>query len=177
MAGMSVRQSKKSQWPAGSKFARPEDSVGFLLWQTLHRWQRYATAGLADLDLTHMQFTVLAAIGWLSREAAPPIQTAVADHCQLDAMTVSQLVRTLEKKGFVARTAADRDARAKAVSLTGAGTAALAAALPRIDEMDRAFFAPADVDALMRELGAVYRGPAAGRSGAADDEAGRSREN
>lgn len=159
---MSNRQTRPSRWPAGSKFARPEDSVGFLLWQTLHLWQRHATAGLADLNLTHMQFTVLAGIGWLSRDGALPIQSAVADHCKLDAMTVSQIVRVLETKGFITRRAAAGDARAKALLMTAAGTEALAAALPRIDEMDRAFFAPADVESLMRELGELYRA----RSGA-----------
>ena len=154
---MSTRQRTQSGWPAGSKFAAPEDSVGFLLWQSLHLWQRYATAGLADLNLTHMQFTVLAGIGWLSRDGAAPIQTAVADHCKLDAMTVSQIVRVLEKKGFIDRSTAADDARAKALRLTATGTAALAAALPRIDDLDTSFFAAADVGALTRELAALYR--------------------
>ena len=104
-----------------------------------------------------MQFTVLAGIGWLSRDGAAPIQAAVADHCKLDAMTVSQIVRVLEKKGFIDRSAAADDARAKAVRLTAAGATALAAALPRIDELDTGFFAAADVGALTRELGALYR--------------------
>ena len=154
---MTKRNEKSMGWPAGSKFARPEDSVGFLLWQVLHIWQRTATAGLADLDLTHMQFTVLAGIGWLGRNGDAPIQSAVAAHCQLDAMTVSQIVRTLEKKGFVTREESEQDARAKAIRPTPHGTAALSRALPRIDEMDARFFGEADVERLMRELGTIYR--------------------
>lgn len=154
---MSENQARPSRWPAGSKFARPDDSVGFLLWQVLHLWQRYAKDGLADLDLTHMQFNVLAGIGWLSRDGSAPIQAAVAAHSQLDVMTVSQVVRKLEKKAFITRKTSETDARAKALHLTEAGTAALTAALPLIDRLDIDFFAATDVDVLMRELDALYR--------------------
>lgn len=167
---MSERASHRSMWPAGSKFARPEDSVGFLLWQALHLWQRRATAGLADLDLTHMQFTILAGVGWLGRDGTAPNQTAVAAHCRLDLMTVSQILRTLEKKGFLVRAPDETDGRAKALRLTDNGAAALASALPRIDAMDTEFFAACDVEVLMAELGAVYRAHGEGPNRRREDD-------
>jgi hypothetical protein len=38
----------------------PDKSPGFLLWQVTLRWQRKVTIALAPLDLTHVQFVLLA---------------------------------------------------------------------------------------------------------------------
>ena len=43
----------------------PEDSPGFLLWHVTLRWQRDIAAALAPLDLTHVQFVLLATTWWL----------------------------------------------------------------------------------------------------------------
>ena len=39
----------------------PNDSPGFLLWHATLRWQRGVAQALAPLDLTHVQFVLLAA--------------------------------------------------------------------------------------------------------------------
>ncbi len=155
-------------WPLVSRFTTPEDSVGYLLWQVLHIWQRQASEGLSAIGLTHMQFTLLAGIGWLARHGDAPTQAGVAAHCQVDAMTVSQVVRKLEAKGLVTRTDHPDDTRAKALRLTDAGMAALKAALPTIERMDDAFFDPADRARLTAELMRLYR---AHRNGARPAEA------
>lgn len=52
-----------------------------LLVQSLHtplRWQRTVTAALAPLDVTHVQFVLLACIWWLNRVDEDPNQLAVA---------------------------------------------------------------------------------------------------
>jgi DNA-binding MarR family transcriptional regulator len=154
-------------WPLVSRFTTPEDSVGYLLWQVLHMWQRRASEGLAAIGLTHMQFTLLAGVGWLARHGDAPTQAALAAHCQIDAMTVSQVVRKLEAKGLVSRTGHPDDTRAKALRLTEAGMAALKAALPEIEQMDDAFFDPADRARLTGELMRLYR---AHRNGARPSE-------
>lgn len=38
----------------------PATSPGFLLWHVTLRWQRAITAALRPLDLTHVQFVLLA---------------------------------------------------------------------------------------------------------------------
>jgi DNA-binding MarR family transcriptional regulator len=149
-------------WPQVSRFATPEDSVGYLMWQVLHMWQRRAAEGLAAIGLTHMQFTLLAGVGWLARHGDAPTQAALAAHCQVDAMTVSQVVRKLEAKGLVTRTGHPADTRAKLLRLTEAGMAALTAALPEIEHMDDAFFAAADRERLTGELMTLYRAHRAG---------------
>ncbi len=158
-------------WPQVSRFTTPEYSVGYLLWQVLHMWQRRASEGLAEIGLTHMQFTLLAGLGWLGRHGDAPTQAALAAHCQIDAMTVSQVVRKLEAKGMVTRTDHPDDTRAKALALTDAGMAALKAALPEIERMDDAFFTPADRARLTGELMHLYRAHRNGPARAAKEAA------
>ena len=48
----------------------PQNSPGFLLWHVTLRWQRDIAAALAPLDLTHVQFVLLASTWWLLLAAA-----------------------------------------------------------------------------------------------------------
>ena len=48
-------------------FKSPNDSPGFLLGQVTMLWQRKLKKVLDPLDLTHTQFVLLAALGWLSK--------------------------------------------------------------------------------------------------------------
>jgi hypothetical protein len=57
---------------------KPNDSPGFLLWHATLRWQRGIAEALAPLDLTHVQFVLLACAWWLNEHGDPPNQVAVA---------------------------------------------------------------------------------------------------
>jgi DNA-binding MarR family transcriptional regulator len=59
-----------------------------------------------------------------------------------DVMTVSQIVRALEKKGFVRRVPHPADSRANSVSLTSAGDKALKDSLGIAARAREEFFAP-----------------------------------
>lgn len=55
---------------------RPQDSPGFLLWRSTLRWQRTIIAALRPLELTHVQFVLLASTWWLTEQSAgsgPPV--------------------------------------------------------------------------------------------------------
>ena len=52
----------------------PADSPGFLLWHATLRWQRGVAAVLAPLDLTHVQFVLLACTWWLNTHGEHPNQ-------------------------------------------------------------------------------------------------------
>ena len=56
----------------------PGESPGFLLWHTTLRWQRDIAAALAPLDLTHVQFVLLACAWWLNNQGEHPNQLALA---------------------------------------------------------------------------------------------------
>ncbi|HEY0518719.1 MAG TPA: hypothetical protein VGC84_04425, partial [Ilumatobacteraceae bacterium] len=53
----------------GTRFASPDLSPGFVLWQVATVWQREIRDALADLELTHAQFVLLASVGWLEGHA------------------------------------------------------------------------------------------------------------
>jgi MarR family protein len=81
----------------------PGDSPGFLLWRATLRWQRLIAAALSTMDLTHVQFVLLACAWWLNQHGEEPNQLAVARQAGTDVKMTSQVLRTLEDKGLIER--------------------------------------------------------------------------
>ncbi len=136
----------------------PAQSPGFLLWQVTNRWQRTLIAALKPLGLTHVQFVLLASVWWLARAGGePPTQREVAEHAATDPMMTSQVLRALEARGLITRAHDPRDARARRVEPTLTGTRLAEQAIAVVEAADRAFFAEAEPDALMRTLRALAR--------------------
>ncbi len=137
-----------------SPFDGPEDSPGFLLWQIANAWQRQQRAALAPLGLTHVQFVLLASLWWLTRGEAGVTQSDLARHAGADPMMTSQVVRSLARRRLVARGRDPADGRARSLSVTPAGLALVGRALPAVEAVDAAFFAPV---ADRRSLTAAFR--------------------
>lgn len=129
---------------AASKPAGPRDSPGFLLWRTTLRWQRGITAALRPLELTHVQFVLLAAVWWLSDQAGSPqrlpSQRQVAGHAEVDVMMTSQVLRALERRGLVARSPDPADSRVKRLTVTDAGRCLAERAVAIVEAADAEFF-------------------------------------
>jgi DNA-binding MarR family transcriptional regulator len=129
---------------ADSVSSGPHDSPGFLLWRTTLRWQRSITAALRPLELTHVQFVLLAAVWWLSEQANSserlPSQRQVAEHAAADVMMTSQVLRALESRGLVARTLDPADARVKRLTVTAGGRRLAEQAISVVDAADAEFF-------------------------------------
>jgi DNA-binding MarR family transcriptional regulator len=126
-------------------FREPEESPGYLLWQLTMLWQRKMKAGLDQLDLTHTQFVLLAALQWLSQQQETVTQKDIAAHANVDKMMTSKVIRTLQEKGLISRQEHETDTRAKTVVITGAGLALLEEALRIVESVDNRFFgAPED---------------------------------
>jgi DNA-binding MarR family transcriptional regulator len=134
-----------------SEFAGPGDSPGFLLWQVTRRWQRELTAALKPLELTHVQFVLLASTWWLDR----PTQRELADHAGTDPMMTSQVLRALEQRGLVERRQDPDDGRARRVVATRRGRALAEKAVAVVEAADAAFFADAGSEELMATLRAL----------------------
>ena len=128
----------------GSRHPGPKESPGFLLWQLAMRWQQALRPALSALDLTHAQFVLLASAAYLGSEGnggpEAVTQRALAEHARLDAVTTSEVLRTLESKGLVERRPHPEDARARAVAVTRAGRALARRAIPAVEEADAAYF-------------------------------------
>ena len=50
-------------------FDKPEDSPGFLLWQTSITWQRLIKKALDSYDISHAQFVILAITLWFEKRS------------------------------------------------------------------------------------------------------------
>jgi MarR family transcriptional regulator, organic hydroperoxide resistance regulator len=123
------------------QFTGPDDSPGFLLWQVANGWQRHQRQALEEIGLTHVQFVLLAGLGWLKHDNGTPItQATLARHSRVDEMMTSQVIRSLERRGAVVRQAHPSDTRAKTLALTVEGDDLLQKAVPFVEQADAAFF-------------------------------------
>ena len=105
---------------------------GFLLWRVSTQWRAAADRALADLGLTHAQYSLLASLYGLSRTGATPTQRELADYTGLEPIYVSKLARALERDGLLARTEHAADARAVQLRLTQRGRQVIEPAIARI---------------------------------------------
>jgi MarR family transcriptional regulator, organic hydroperoxide resistance regulator len=130
--------------PAGfpSKFRRPEDSPGFLLWQVTNSWQRRIRHALKAIGLTHVQFVLLTATEWLNDAEMSTTQTNVARFARTDVMMTSQVIRTLEVKGLVTIQENAADSRAHLLRVTPTGRRLVKRALDLVEDADGVFFGP-----------------------------------
>lgn len=120
----------------------PARTTGYLLWQVVNLWQRRQKQVLAPFDLTPVQYLLLAGLRDLSIAGDTAVtQTVLARHCRTDPMMTSQVLRVLEKQGYVARRMHDGDGRAVAVAITPDGGSLVQRAATVVDEAERSFFA------------------------------------
>lgn len=130
----------------------PAESPGFLLWHVTLRWQRAVTAALAPLDLTHVQFVLLACTWWLTEEGHTPNQQDLATQAGTDIKMTSQVLKTLETKGLLERRPSPTDARAKTVHPTPTGKSLARRAITAVETTDETFFASVDTPTLLTTL-------------------------
>jgi MarR family transcriptional regulator, organic hydroperoxide resistance regulator len=125
-----------------SRFERPEESPGFLLWQVTNSWQRRIRRALKGVGLTHVQFVLLTSTDWLNDAKLPATQSNVAKFAHTDVMMTSQVVRTLEGKGLVVVEEDPSDSRAHLLRVTPTGRQLVKRALELVEDADGAFFGP-----------------------------------
>src|ERR1700742_1623691 len=118
----------------------PDESPGFLLWHVTLRWQRDIAAALAPLDLTHVQFVLLATTWWLNTQGEDPNQLSVATQASTDVKMTSQVLRRLEAKGLIRREVDPADTRARRLRVTDRGAELARQAIAVVEDVDAAFF-------------------------------------
>ncbi len=117
----------------------PDRSPGFLMWHVSTAWRASIEFILKSMNLTHPQFVILAALGWLTSEGDRVTQAAIGKMAGLDPNTVSQVIRGLELKELIVREKSS-DGRAKNPVLTINGSEILKKALPAVEAKDAEFF-------------------------------------
>lgn len=121
-------------------FDQPEDSPGFLLWQTSVLWQRAIKKVLEPTQLSHAQFVIMATLLWLDHHQDDVTQVDIIRLSKLDKMTVSKALKYLVAQRYVERVTHHADTRAKKISLTSAGKKIVTQLIPKIEKMDAVFF-------------------------------------
>jgi DNA-binding MarR family transcriptional regulator len=135
--------------------AHPDESPGFLLWRVTLAWQRQVVRALAPLDLTHVQFVLLAVCWWQGEHGNPLTQAQAAAAAGTDVKMTSQVLRVLEQKGLLRRDLDPVDARARRLVLTAAGRRLAPRAVEVVETVDRAFFTPVNARTAVRMLRAL----------------------
>ncbi|CAN7227960.1 MULTISPECIES: MarR family winged helix-turn-helix transcriptional regulator [unclassified Paenibacillus] len=125
-----------------SKYSNAEESPGFMLWQVTNIWQKAIRKALDPFELTHPQFVLLFSCKWLNEknDHSGITQVQLAQHAQMDVNVTSQVLRTLEKKGYIERRPHPTDSRANVISVTKSGDVIASQAVRAVEEEDRAFF-------------------------------------
>ncbi|MBX9786985.1 MAG: MarR family winged helix-turn-helix transcriptional regulator [Alphaproteobacteria bacterium] len=121
-------------------FEVPEDSPGFLLWQTTITWQRLIKKALDSYEISHPQFVIMAVALWLKEHHQDPTQVSIVRLSKLDKMTVSTSLKKLSLQGYVSRKESEKDTRAKWVNLTPQGKALVSKLIPMVEGIDAEFF-------------------------------------
>lgn len=124
-------------------FDTPEDSPGFLLWQTTMIWQRQIKRALEIYDISHAQFVIMATLMWFGAHEYETTQGLIVSQTKLDKMTVSKSLKKLVILGLVTRIEHSKDTRAKIVSLTAQGGEMVRILVPIIEGIDAKFFSSA----------------------------------
>lgn len=119
---------------------RSDNSVGFSFIRVYNIWHRRIKTALSEIGLTHPQFVVIASLGYLSQFNQEVTQVVIAEASDIDVMTVSTIIKNLEKKELVERMPSLRDSRAKTVQLTENGINVMQSAMEIVEEIDETFF-------------------------------------
>ena len=83
---------------------QPEDSPGFLLWQTTISWQRMIKKALESHDISHAQFVIMAILLWWHSKEKDVTQIDIVTMSKLDKMTVSKSLKKFGWDGFSSKT-------------------------------------------------------------------------
>ncbi|MBN9412536.1 MAG: winged helix-turn-helix transcriptional regulator [Candidatus Paracaedimonas acanthamoebae] len=121
-------------------FDKPEDSPGFLLWQSTIIWQRLIKKALDQHNISHSQFVIMALLLWFKGHHYDTTQTLIINWSKLDKMTVSKSLKKLVSQGLVQRFELETDTRAKTVVLTDKGENLVHQLVPIVEKIDAEFF-------------------------------------
>jgi DNA-binding MarR family transcriptional regulator len=117
-----------------------DTSTGLIFIRVYNKWHAAIRTELRKIGITHPQFVVMTVTNFLGQCDEFVTQTSIAKMADMDAMSISQIVRSLESAGHLARTVHPRDTRANTVRLLEKGQETIRLALPIVERIDDEFF-------------------------------------
>lgn len=127
---------------------QPDEQLGFLLTQVSFLKQRIINVELKELDLTYIQFIILAGILELSEEGMVVSQQTIVVKRRLDKAMVSVVIKALITRGLVLRHPHPTDKRAYKLILTKEGEKKVLLGKEITLKIDQHFFAEIDKERL-----------------------------
>jgi DNA-binding MarR family transcriptional regulator len=109
-------------------------------------------AALDPLDLTHVQFVLLAGTWWLNQQGRHPTQAALAAFTGTDVKMTSQVARGLQRKGLLEREVDPDDSRALRLRVSATGAQLAPRAIAAVEQVDAEFFAAVPAGDALRLL-------------------------
>jgi MarR family transcriptional regulator for hemolysin len=122
------------------KYAKADDSAGFLLWKLTALWQRKLGGVFAGFGITQTQYAMLASLRWFEEHGEATTQALIATHARIEPMTLSKAFRKLEDAGLVVRKQSPVDSRAITIRLTSKGRTLTQRAVVAVEAADDEFF-------------------------------------
>jgi len=117
-----------------------ESSTGLLFIRVYNKWHSTINQELRKLGITHPQFVILTTLNFLSQADDNVTQVSISKLADMDVMSVSQIIRGLEKNEFIKRTTNPKDSRANAVILLPKAQEMVKLSLPVVEKIDDDFF-------------------------------------
>lgn len=122
---------------------KSNDSVGFTLWKLTTLWQRNLADVLASYDITQTQFAILASMLAFEKAKEDVSQAILVADTNIDKMTISKSVRSLQAKKLVRIKKSKTDKRANNLELYAKGKTIAKEAVVAVRKADKKFFAGA----------------------------------
>jgi DNA-binding MarR family transcriptional regulator len=132
---------KKVDWDSLSLiFNKMNESPGHYMMMVANKWDRGISGVLNGYDSTRTQIEFLVCIVKLMKGGQPVTQKDVVDFVHRDKNTVSGVMRTLEKNGYITRATSKDDLRAKVIVLTDKAFRLIEKAAGEVIQFDENFF-------------------------------------
>jgi MarR family transcriptional regulator, organic hydroperoxide resistance regulator len=122
------------------KKVKPSETSGFLLWRTHNLWQMEIKSKLRPLDLTHVQFILLAGIFSLQKKKEEVTQVKLSNYVEADINMTSAVLRVLEDRKLVKRKQHATDRRANILKLSKIGRELTQEAISVVESFEQDFF-------------------------------------
>jgi len=126
--------------------------IGYLIWKIFKFWQRGKHKILDEYGITVSQLEVMGAIYHMKKTEKEVTQILLSQETDIDPMTISTILRNLQKKGLITRNESKTDTRARVVEITDAGNELFVKAITKVKEEQKYLFRNVDQDILRNQL-------------------------
>jgi DNA-binding MarR family transcriptional regulator len=132
----------------------PRNYAGFLIWQTNNAWEKFVNQKLKEFGLNQSELLHLISIMYLLEQYKEVNQTNLANFTGLTTMSVSKILRKLEKLNFVVRQTG-LDSRAMSVRVSKTGKELLLITLPILTTAHEDFYSTVGDQAFIKYLKSI----------------------